>query len=164
MKHIDFDFEGRTYALSCTADALFTIYDKYGVTDDILAATHALEPTVEGWVACCWLAALFAAQGELQRRHMGYDPQPMVTLEQLRTGFMAAESVRLREAVKACLAQGFAREVPADPAAGEAEEVNLVLQERDAAQKKTKAAIEAALSTLRSALSGSTSRPGTPSS
>lgn len=30
MKHIDFEFDGKTYALSFTAEALFTVYDKFG--------------------------------------------------------------------------------------------------------------------------------------
>lgn len=71
MKHIDFEFNGKTYALSFTAEALFTIYDKFGYTSDILGTTHVLEPTLEGWKNCCWLAALMASQGELQRRHRG---------------------------------------------------------------------------------------------
>ena len=144
MKHIDFDFNGRTYALSFTAEALFTVYDRYGVTDSILDTTKAMEPTVEGWKACCWLAALMAEQGELQRRHMGQTPQKMVTLEELRTGFMAADSIRLREAVRAALEQGFRREVPDDEEA----EVNLVLREREAAQKKTKALADSVLAIL----------------
>ena len=74
MKHIDFEFNGATYALSFTAEALFTVYDKFGYSSDILGATKALEPSVEGWKNCCWLAALMASQGELQRRHRGEDP------------------------------------------------------------------------------------------
>ena len=53
MKHIDFEFNGKTYALSFTAEALFTIYDKFGYTADILGTTHVLEPTLEGWKNCC---------------------------------------------------------------------------------------------------------------
>lgn len=158
MKHIDFDFNGKTCALSFTAEALFTVYDRFGVTDDILSATKALEPSAEGWKNCCWLAALMAAQGELQRRRQGYEPQPLVTLEELRTGLMAAESVRLRNAVRAALEQGFARSVED---ADEDEEVDLVLLERERAQKKTR---ERALSALRSfaaALGSSTSAPQT---
>ena len=137
MKHIDFYFNGTTYALSFTAEALFTVYDKYGYTSDILATTKALEPCLEGWKNCCWLAALMASQGELQRRHMGHDPQKMLTMEELRTGFMAADSIRLRQAVRDALEQGFKREVP-DPDTDE--EVNLVLLEREEAEKKSGAA------------------------
>ena len=69
MKHIDFEFNGTTYALSFTAEALFTVYDKFGFTSNIYETTKILEPTLEGWKNCCWLAALMASQGELQRRH-----------------------------------------------------------------------------------------------
>lgn len=137
MKHIDFEFNGTTYALSFTAEALFTVYDKFGYTSDILKTTNCLEPTLEGWKNCCWLAALMASQGELQRRHLGHEPRKMVTMEELRTGFMAADSIRLRQAVRDALVQGFQRDVP-DPDADE--EVNLVLLEREEAEKKAGAA------------------------
>lgn len=154
MKHIDFEFDGKTYALSFTAEALFTVYDKFGYTSDILSTTHVLEPTVEGWKNCCWLAALMAAQGELQRRSRGEDRQGMVTMEQLRSGFMAVESTRLRKAVRDALEQGFQRDVPSED---EDQEVNLVLLEREEAEKKTKAAAAAALNTWLRRLTGSTS-------
>ena len=99
MKHIDFEFNGTTYAFSFTAEALFAVYDKFGYTGDILGATKITEQTSEGWKNLCWMAALLASQGELQRRNRGETPQPMVTMEQLRTGFMAAEAVRLKKAV-----------------------------------------------------------------
>ena len=109
-----------------------------------------MEPTQEGWRNLCWLAALMASQGELQRRSWGYDPRPMVTMEQLRTGFMAADSIRLREAVRDALAQGFQRDVPSQDAD---EEVNLVLLEREEAEKKAKAAVASGLSSLLQRLS-----------
>lgn len=147
MKHIDFEFNGCTYALSFTAEALFTVYDKFGYTSDILDTTKALEPSVEGWKNCCWLAALMASQGELQRRHQGHDPQRMVTMEELRTGFMAADSIRLRQAVRDALEQGFQRDVPDSDTDAE---VNLVLMEREEAEKKAgAAALYAFLSSLR---------------
>ena len=135
MKHIDFDFNGRPLALSFTAEALFAVYDKFGIVDDIIDATHCLEPTSEGWKNCCWMAALMAMQGELQRRYRGEEPRPMITMEELRTGFMAAECLSLQRAVRAALEQGFARGVSDE--ADEEREVNLVLQAREQAQKKT---------------------------
>ena len=150
MKHIDFEFNGAIYALSFTAEALFAVYDKFGYTSDILDATKIMEPTVEGWKNLCWLAALMASQGELQRRNWGHDPQPMVTMEQLRTGFMAADSVRLRQAVRDALEQGFQRDVP-DP--DEEQEVNLVLLEREEVEKKARAAAASGLACLLQRLS-----------
>ena len=158
MKHIDFEFNGTTYALSFTAEALFTVYDKFGFTSDIFATTKIMEPTLEGWKNCCWLAALMASQGELQRRHRGEDSRPMVTMEQLRTGFMAAESVKLRQAVRDAVAQGFHRDVPGPD---EEQEVNMVLLEREEAEKKAKGAVVRVLSTWLRQLSGLTSAPET---
>ena len=154
MKHIDFEFNGTIYALSFTAEALFTVYDKFGYTSDILGTTKALELSVEGWKNCCWLAALMAAQGELQRRHQGHDPQKMVAMEELRTGFMAADSIRLRKAVRDALEQGFQRDVPDSDIA---DEVNLVLLEREEAEKKAGAAALYAFLTSLLAPFGSTS-------
>lgn len=159
MKHIDFEFDGKTYALSFTAEALFTVYDRFGYTSDILGTTHVLEPTVEGWKNCCWLAALMASQGELQRRSRGEDRQPMVTMEQLRSGFMAAESTLLRQAVRDALEQGFQRDVPS---ADDDREINLVLLEREEAEKKTKAAAAAVVHSWLQRLTGCTCARKTP--
>ena len=159
MKHIDFEFNGTTYALSFTAEALFTVYDKFGYTADILGATKAMEPSVEGWKNLCWLAALMASQGELQRRHRGEDAQRMVTMEELRTGFMAADSLRLRQAVRDVLEQGFQRDVPPPD---EEQEVNLVLLEREEAEKKAKAAAASVVHTWLQRLSAYISAPKTP--
>lgn len=159
MKHIDFEFNGTTYALSFTADALFTVYDTFGVTEDIIGTTKIKERSQEGWKNLCWLAALMASQGELQRRSWGHTPQPMVTMEQLRTGFMAADSLRLREAVYAALEQGFQRDVPSPNAD---KEVNLVLLEREKAEKKAKAAVASGLSSLLQRLSAFISAPKRP--
>jgi hypothetical protein len=159
MKHIDFEFNGTTYALSFTAEALFSVYDKFGYTSDILDTTKILEPTQEGWRNLCWLAALMASQGELQRRYRGEDPRPMVTVEQLRTGFMAADSLRLRQAVRDALEQGFHRDVPGPD---EDQEVDLVLLEREEAEKKAKAAAVSALSSWLQRLSAYIFPPKTP--
>ena len=159
MKHIDFEFNGTTYALSFTAEALFAVYDKFGYTSDILGSTKIMEPTQEGWRNLCWIAALMASQGELQRRSWGHDPRPMITVEQLRTGFMAADSVRLREAVRDAFAQGFQRDVPSSD---DDEEVNLVLLEREEAEKKAKAAVASGLSSLLRRLSAFISPQKTP--
>ena len=105
------------------------------------------------------MAALLASQGELQRRHRGEDPQRMITMEELRTGFMAADCIRLRQAVRDALEQGFHRDVPPPD---EEQEVNLVLLEREEAEKKAKAAALRAFNTLLQRLSGSISARKTP--
>lgn len=154
MKHIDFELNGDVYALSFTTEALFTVYDKFGYTSDILGTTKALEPSVEGWKNCCWLAALMASQGELQRRYLGHEPRKMITVEDLRLSVMPADANRLRQAVRDAMEQGFQRDIPdQDPV----EEVNLVLMEREEAEKKSAAAAIYAFITSLSRLRGLTS-------
>lgn len=154
MKHIDFELNGDVYALSFTTEALFTVYDKFGYTSDILGTTKALEPSVEGWKNCCWLAALMASQGELQRRYLGHEPRKMITLEDLRLSVMPADAIRLRQAVRDAMEQGFQRDIPdQDPV----EEVNLVLMEREETEKKSAAAAIYAFITSLSRLRGLTS-------
>ena len=129
MKHIDFEFNDRTYALSFTAEALFTVYDKFGYTADILGTTKVLEPTVEGWKNLCWLAALMASQGELPRRNRGEDPQPMLTVEEVQRTACPMDVIRMRAAIREAYFKGFERET-----ASEEEEIDLGLLEL---QKKT---------------------------
>lgn len=140
MKRIEFEFNGRIYFLAFTAEALFTVYDHFGYTTDILTTTGCLESTADGYKNLCWLAALMAAQGELQRRRIGYSDQEMLEAEDLRVNLPPTRAAALQEAVMAALQEGFRRETEPD----EAREVNLVLQERDEAEKKKQATQDAA--------------------
>lgn len=159
MKHIDFEFGGKTYALSFTAEVLFDLYDKFGVADDIVAATHIFQPTAEGWANCCWLAARMAQQGELISRYMGHDPKPMLQPEELRTCATPAAAAKLRTAVRGALEQGFKREIEDDK---EDEPINLVLQEREEAKKAIAQGVSELCSWL-GRLRSCTTTPETPS-
>lgn len=132
MKRIEFEFNGRYYFLAMTAEALFTVYDQFGYTTDILATTGCLEPTVDGYKNLCWMAALLASQGELQRRRMGYSAQEMLAADDLRTNLPPTKVAELQDAVVEAMQEGFRRETEPE----EEQEINLVLRERDEAEKK----------------------------
>lgn len=155
MRQIEYKFNDKTYYLAFTAEALFTVYDKFGYTSDILTTTGCLESTAEGWKNCCYLAALMASQGALQRRRMGYRPADMLDMETLRTGLRPAEVPELRLAVRQALEEGFRRDLsPEEP-----EEVNLVLASREEAEKKKRAqALQGFISSLRRLASLATAR------
>lgn len=159
MKRIEFEFNGRYYFLAMTAEALFTVYDQFGYTTDILATTGCLEPTVDGYKNLCWMAALLASQGELQRRRMGYSAQEMLSADDLRTNLPPTKVAELQDAVVEAMQEGFRRETEPE----EEQEINLVLRERDEAEKK-KQDIRDAVDTLLQQLISVITHPATPSS
>lgn len=136
MRQTEWAFRGDAHPMSFTADALFKIYDRYGV-GNMIEVTGLAEDTEEGFLNLCWLAALFCCEAELQRRFMGEDPRPMLSAEELQIMLIPAEVPELRSAVIAAIRQGF--DTCALP---EQEEVNAVLLERESAKKaKTPASI-----------------------
>ena len=134
MRSVPFEFNGRTYELAFTAEALFRCMDQYDGAIDVIAATKCGENTLEGLKGACWLGALLASQGELQRRYRGEDPLPMLTAEELRRSAGPADILALRTAIQAAVALGLRRSVPDQD---EDAEVDAVLAERAAAEKKT---------------------------
>lgn len=151
MRTVDYNFGGKTLHLSFTADALFQCYDKFGFADDFIAAADICEPTAVGWKNLCWLTALMAAQGELQRRHMGYEAEPMTTMEELRTGVLAGDGAELRQAVLQAVALGLRRSNLDDSSEGE---VNLILKAREDEAKKGGGLANSVQSILRHVLRG----------
>lgn len=155
MKYIEHEFNGVTRRLSFTAGALFRLYDKYGYTKDIIGELKLDGNSGEGWNNLCWLYALCAEQGNLQRKALFMEPQPLITYEQLRTQASPADIPGIKAAVYEALSLGFAR----DKAPSPDEEVDLVLEELEEAQKKKMAAaIWSHLTSLRSAIFSGTPR------
>lgn len=146
MKYIEHEFDGVTRRLSFTAGALFRLYDKFGYTNSIVSDLKLTENSSEGWNNLCWLYALMAEQGNLQRRALFMDPQPLISYEQLRTQASPLDVVSIKEAVLECLQLGFKRDKPAQPD----EEVDEVLMELELAEKKkTVEAVSSLLGSLR---------------
>ncbi len=128
---VNFDFSGRPYTAYCPAAAVFDIYEKWGVCSNIVETTGFFEDTRDGWDACCWLLAEFCRWGEILRRKAGHDPRPMLSVDELLLA-SPVDMPRLRLVVMDTLAAGFRREISDE---GE-NEVDLVLQELEAAEKK----------------------------
>ena len=78
----------------------------------------------------CRAFAVMAAQGELCRRSMGYDPEELITAEQLMPRVMPGDIPAMRRAVYTAIMLGYGREVESE------EDVDLVLQELQLKKKK----------------------------
>lgn len=135
MNYTEHEFNGKTNHLSLTAGALYTIYERFGYTDSIISTLQLDEQTLQGWHNCCWLYALLAAQGELQRRALGYEARPMISMEALQKLASPADVPGIKNALFTAIRQGFTRCV--EPT--EEEEVDLVLREIELDEKKKEA-------------------------
>lgn len=132
LNYIEHEYRGKVHALSFTAGALYRIYDKFGYDRDLIRHLEIDQNTLKSWENTCWVYALLAHQGELQRRAAGEEAHPFVQYEELHTGAMPAEVVGLKEAIYEAMAQGWRRTQPADEDA----ELDLVLQDIEDAEKK----------------------------
>ena len=155
MKYTEHEFNGVNRRLSFTAGALFRLYEKYGYTSNIVNDLKLMENSSEGWNNTCWLYALCAEQGNLQLKALYMEPQPLITYEQLRTQAAPVDVPYIKNAVLKALEMGFKRDKAANPD----EEVDLVLQEIEEAEKKKAAgALSSLLSFLRAATTSTTAR------
>lgn len=128
---INIDYNGRPLEAYCPAAAIFDIYEKFGQVGNVAEISHFDENTRDGWNACCWILAELCRWGELRRRHLGEEPRDMVTVSELLLA-PPADVPRLRLAAMQAIEAGFRRDIP-----DEARERDLVLEEIQAAQKKT---------------------------
>lgn len=128
MKSIKITLAGRERYLTFTGEAMFRIRDEYKSTTELLELMK--KDTREGFMTACTAAAILAEQGELARRHFGYDPTPMIDAETIAQTITPSEIAALKLAIPAAFTLGYGREV-----APENEEIDVVLLELN--QKKT---------------------------
>lgn len=134
---ITYAFQGKEYPLAFTAGALFRIYDKFGTGESVAELTHYQDDTSEGFRNACWLCAVLASEGELRRRNLGYEPQDMLSPNDLRLGLTPADIPNFRLILASAINEGFRTYL--EPEEAEQQEVDLVLQELEEAEKKTQA-------------------------
>ncbi len=130
MKAVRLSLAGRERHLCFTAEAMFQLQERYGGSSELLELVQA--NTREGFTAACQAAAILAEQGELARRSMGYDPEPMASAEAIAATTSPSGIAALKLAIPAAISLGYGREVKP-----ENDEVDLGLAELSE-QKKTR--------------------------
>lgn len=128
MKAVKINLAGCERYLAFTGYAMFQIRDDYGGANQLLDAMK--EDTRESLGVICNAAAILMEQGELARRAMGYDAQPILSANVIFATIAPAEIVTLKMAIPAAISLGYGREV-----APENGEIDLGLAELN--QKKT---------------------------
>lgn len=129
MKAIKITLAGRERYLAFTGEAMFQIAEEFGSAAELLEKCKTNDR--DGLAAAIRAAVILATSGELARRYMGYDPEPMLEGEALSATITPAEIAPLKLAIPAAITLGYGREVT-----DESEVVDLGLQELNA-QKKT---------------------------
>lgn len=128
MKAIKATLAGQEHYLVFNGSAMFAFEDESGGAGGML---DELTDDRSGFDKLCRAVTILAEQGELVRRHFGYDQRPMLTEETVRALATPKDIVQLKQAVINAVMQGYGREVTDDQ-----EEVDLGLVELE--QKKTK--------------------------
>lgn len=130
MKAVKITLAGRERYLAYTVEAMFQIQEQFGAPTELIEATQ--NDGREGCAAACRAAAILAEQGELARRSLGYDPEPMISEADILANLTPGDIAALKLAIPSAMTLGFGREV--EP---ENDEVDLGLAELNA-QKKTR--------------------------
>lgn len=126
MKVTKLEFEGETYHLFYNTEAWLTLQEEFG--NEI---GKAINPTTKtGRDALCRAVEMLSEQGELTRRHYGYDAGPMLKADELKLLMRPWQVFNIYETALQALAAGYNREIEE-----ESKEVDIVLQQL---QKKTK--------------------------
>lgn len=110
---IPFQLCGQTCHLLFNAGAYFSIQDQFGDLNSVL--DPVMEKGQNGFDAICWYLEELATQGELYRRHFGYDKGDIPEVESMRICLLPMDILRARSAIRAAVSFGFRREVEAPP-------------------------------------------------
>ncbi len=129
MKAVKLTLAGRERHLAFTVDAMFILEERFGGTQELLEAVSA--NSREGFQTACQAASVLAEQGELARRHMGYDCAPIPSAEEIAATTAPSEIAALKIAITSAISLGFGREIEPDN-----DEVDIGLAELNE-QKKT---------------------------
>ncbi|MDE7054493.1 MAG: hypothetical protein K2O84_06710 [Oscillospiraceae bacterium] len=130
MKAVKFSLAGRDRYLAFSVDAMFLLEELFGGIQELIDAVSA--NSREGFRAACQAATVLAEQGELARRHMGYDAGPIPSADEIAATTDPSGIAPLKMAITSAISLGFGREI--DP---ENDEVDIGLAELNE-QKKTR--------------------------
>ena len=114
---------GQERFLNYSIEIMFKVNEKFGGVNKALDAVAADTP--DGVDAVRWFAVELANDGELCRREAGYDPQPMLKLEELSMRMRPIEYASLKASVVKAIFAGYKKDLPQD----ENQEVDLGLAE-----------------------------------
>ncbi len=127
MKAIEYKLDGTAYYLVFNGFAMFEFDEQFSGASHLMESVQTVGKN--SFELLCKATAILAEQGELARRALGYEKQPIPTLEKIRAVARPLDVIGMRTAVMQAIMAGYGREIESD------EDVDLVLLELS--QKKT---------------------------
>jgi len=120
---------GTEYYLAFTGTVMFEIREKYGGAEELLEQFKG--DSRESFNIICETIALLAEQGEMTRRHLGYDHNKIITAEVIQNLVQPSDIPVFINSIIRAIELGFGREInPEDEG-----DIDLVLAE---IEKKTR--------------------------
>jgi len=132
MKAVRIALAGRERYLAFTVEAMFQLEERFGGVQELIEAVSA--NSWKGFQAACLAASILAEQGELARRHMGYDSAPIPFAEEIEATTAPSGIAALKMAVTSAISLGFGREIEPD-----SDEVDIGLAELNEQKKQCEA-------------------------
>lgn len=103
MKAVKITLAGRTQYLAYTGEAMFQLQEKFGTAAELLGAIG--KNTRDGLSVACEAAAILAEQGELARRHLGYDKGPIIEAATIDLALRRAQRLEELEQLRKSLSE-----------------------------------------------------------
>lgn len=116
---------GQERPLNYSIEVMFDMTDKYGTISNALDII--LAGGKEGFEAARWFAVKMANDAELCRRDEGYDPKPMISVNDISMRMRPAEYEKLVDMVVEAISLGYKQETASDD-----KEIDLGLAELNA--------------------------------
>ena len=112
MKAVTIKLGGREYYLVFNGSAMFAVEEVFGGASQMIDTIR--EEGSKAFDSLCKAMVILAEQGELVRRFMGYETQPMLTEESLKIVAAPLDIALMKQAVTRAVIVGFGREIEDD--------------------------------------------------
>ena len=101
---------GREFNLNYSMGVLFRVNERFGSVEVLLGRLSSDVDSPEAFDDVAWTFTQLANDGELARRQMGYDPQPLLADNEITPHITPAQFLEMKEAIRDAVYLGYTTE------------------------------------------------------